>query len=249
MVFNAKKCYMMHIDRSTSQPVHFYTLCGTVLSAVANEKYLGVYIQQDLKWTLQVDQVRAAASRKLGFLRRNLRGAPRECKKLAYISLVRSSMEYACTIWDPHYSGESLKLERIQKRAARWIYSKYSRDVKSDDLVADLKWQTLEERRRALRLALLYKINKEDIAVPMKEVDLVFSSRPIRYTKANRRKNIDSKNTVANKQKLNKCGWSTDEYRYSYSLRTATQWNELPNSTVEADSEALFRSLLLPSSP
>ena len=72
MVFNAKKCYMMHIDRSTSQPVHFYTLCGTVLSAVANEKYLGVYIQQDLKWTLQVDQVRAAASRKLGFLRRNL---------------------------------------------------------------------------------------------------------------------------------------------------------------------------------
>ena len=131
----------------------------------------------------------------------------------------------------------------------RWIYSKYSRDAKSDDLVADLKWQTLEERRRALRLALLYKIIKEDIAVPMKEVDLVFSSRPIRYTKANRRKNIDSKNTVANKQKLNKCGWSTDEYRYSYSLRTATQWNELPNSTVEADSEALFKSLLLPSSP
>jgi len=81
--------------------------------ACYSEKYLGVYLNHDLKWSYHIDQVTAKAARKLGFVRRKLRGSPVDCKKLAYISLVRSGMEYASIIWDPYTKADSNKLEKI----------------------------------------------------------------------------------------------------------------------------------------
>ena len=98
MVFNASKCYVMHIHRGNSTKSYFYQICGEFLSPVTNEKYLGVHITQDLSWSLHIDRVATKASQKLGFICRNLRGAPAQCKQLAYIALVRSGMEYASTI-------------------------------------------------------------------------------------------------------------------------------------------------------
>ena len=67
------------------------------------------------------------ANQKLGFIRRNLKGTPRELKRLAYVAFVRSGMEYASIIWDPHFTKDSDALERVQRRAARWITSKRDR--------------------------------------------------------------------------------------------------------------------------
>jgi len=78
-----------------------YQLCGVVLSSVTSEMYLGVYLNHDLKWMHHVNQVAAKVLRKLGLIRQNLTGTPVDCKKLAYITLVRSGMEYASIIWDP----------------------------------------------------------------------------------------------------------------------------------------------------
>ncbi len=96
----------------TSLPsLRFLTL---TLSCVASEKYLGVYVRQDFKWNLHIDQVISQAAKKLGFIRRNLRGAPRDCKRLAYISLVCSAMQYTSVVRHPYTKANSDKLERIQ---------------------------------------------------------------------------------------------------------------------------------------
>jgi len=122
MVFNVSKCYMMHISHLSSSEQYMYQLCDVVLSSVTSEKYLGVYLNHDLKWSHHIDQVAAKASRKLGFIRRNLRGAPVDCKKLAYVTLFRSGMEYASIIWDPYTKRDSDKLDKTQQCAARWSY-------------------------------------------------------------------------------------------------------------------------------
>jgi len=59
MVFNASKCYKMHISRLSSSEQFMYQLCGVVLSSVTSEKYLVVYLNHDLKWSHHVDQVAA----------------------------------------------------------------------------------------------------------------------------------------------------------------------------------------------
>ena len=60
------------------------------------------------------------------FLRRNLKGCPEKLKQTAYISLIRSFIEYGATVWDPYQKYNSNKVERVQRRAARYVKSRYS---------------------------------------------------------------------------------------------------------------------------
>ena len=72
-----------------------YQLCGVVLDTVLQEKYLGVLLSHDMSWSNHIHTIATKAHQKLGFLRRNLKGSPLDCKKLAYVALVRSALEYA----------------------------------------------------------------------------------------------------------------------------------------------------------
>ena len=98
MRFNAAKCYVMTIHRGRTRSSFMYELCGVFLSNVDNEKYLGVDISHDLSWDSHISRSTITASQKLGFLKRNLKGCPPDLKKMAYLSTVRSSLEYAAII-------------------------------------------------------------------------------------------------------------------------------------------------------
>ena len=56
---------------------------------------------------------------------RNLQHCPKECRKNAYISLVKSVLEYGATIWDPYQKNDIEKLEKIERRGARFINKDY----------------------------------------------------------------------------------------------------------------------------
>ena len=99
MHFNPAKCYIMSTCPNRALGPHLYSLCGSVL---ANTKYLCITISEDLQWHEHVATTSAKANKVLGFLRRNLRGCPKDLKQLAYFSLIRSKLEYACVVWDPY---------------------------------------------------------------------------------------------------------------------------------------------------
>ena len=39
---------------------------------------------------------------------------------MVYKSLVRPSLEHACTVWNPHTVSDKSTVESVQRRAARW---------------------------------------------------------------------------------------------------------------------------------
>ena len=189
-------------------------------------KYLGVLISNDLSWTPHVDNVAKKANQKLGFLKRNLRASPISSKKLAYTSLIRSGLEYAATVWDLPLEKDTHKLERIQRRAARWTKSQYSRYASVDSMLDDLGWDKLADRRRNLRLILIYQIyHSEDnlIAINHEEVDLVKNQRPSRkHSKQLIRPKVGQMSTVP---------------------RTIPDWNSLERGIVSSDFDT-FKSQL-----
>jgi len=88
-------------------------LCGVVLQHVSKARYMGVLLSDDLQWSKHVQHITGKANSMLGLLRRNLRHYPEKLRELAYISLVRSLLEYCAAVWDPHKITDQLALESV----------------------------------------------------------------------------------------------------------------------------------------
>ena len=103
----------------------------------------------------------------LGFLRRNRGKWHANIKKQAYISLVRSQLEYASVIWDPHRQNQFDQLEKIQRRAVHFVRGNYQREASVTTMREDICLPTLEDRRRRARLTMFYKVINNQIAIPI----------------------------------------------------------------------------------
>ena len=50
------------------------------------------------------------------------------------------------------------KIEMVQRRAARYVTNRYRNTSSVTSMLGDLEWDTLETRRKKIRLTMMYKI-------------------------------------------------------------------------------------------
>ena len=91
------------------------------IKQVTSAKYLGITINEKLRWAEHISNISKKANATLGFLHRNLKKCPSFIKNSCYKSLIVPILEYCCTVWDPHILKDIDRIDRIQKRAARLI--------------------------------------------------------------------------------------------------------------------------------
>ena len=70
MMFNVQKCKAMHVGKNRMDAVAEYSMKGTVLETVDEEKDLGVVLKNNLKVSSQCAQTYGKASRILGAINR-----------------------------------------------------------------------------------------------------------------------------------------------------------------------------------
>ena len=104
--------------------------------------WASVLISNDLSWNEQVSKVAAKANTTLHFISRNLKHCPRSMRQTAYCSLTRSGMEYCSSVWDPHLQKDKVRLEKVNRRAARVVFNRTWRDpnVSPTVLLHQLQW-------------------------------------------------------------------------------------------------------------
>ena len=90
-----------------------------MLVSVINYSYLGVLLSNDLKWNSHVNNIVAKANKSLGFVKRNLYPCTETTKRLAYVTIVKPTLEYATAVWDPYRQQQIDSIEAVQRRAAR----------------------------------------------------------------------------------------------------------------------------------
>ena len=234
MKFNVKKCHIMTIARGRTRLSQSYTLKGEVLSSVSSAKYLGITLTEELSWSTHSNSVFKRANSTLGFLRRNLRRCPAKLKERAYISLVRSSMEYAAAVWDPHLKKDIHMLESVQRRAARFAVGDYKTTSSVTQMLHDLGWKDLQHRRRDLRLAMMYKICTGHVGIGPQDVGL---------------EGADERTRANHKFKFRVKGGSSPALRHSFAVRTVSEWNRLPETTVRQETPEAFKAELARQAP
>ena len=198
------------------------------LEQVPESQYLGVTIQSNLKWDSHISSITNKSNRTLGMLRRHLWNAPQTTKQLAYFSLVRSRLDYCAPIWDPHTAQQIDIIERIQRRAARYVLANYDPYASVTAMIQQLNWQTLQQRRTNQRLTLMYKILNGLVAVSKD-----------RYTQP-----YQGRGRLVNTHALQRQFSYTDVHKFSFFPRTIIDWNALPNSVVESPSLETFKTSL-----
>ena len=155
MVFHPDKCNVLSITWNKTPIKYSYTLHGHQLEHADKAKYLGVTIQSDLKWDSHINSITTKASKTLGFFRRNINISSTTVKEQAYKSLVRSSLEYACSVWDPYTKENITQLEQVQHRDARYVTNCYNNTSSVSNMIEHLNWRILAYRRSDARLVML----------------------------------------------------------------------------------------------
>ena len=86
-------------------------------------------------------------------------------KRWPLLRFFRPHLRYCAPVWSPHYVKDNATLERVQKRAAHWICSKWDRDLhKRNKSYAqarnELHWPSVHQHHTLLICCQIYKIIK-----------------------------------------------------------------------------------------
>ena len=229
MSFNVSKCYHMSAGPRGNNPVFQYKLNGEILKDVTHHAYLGIEFDCKLKWEQHVTKIVNKDNRSLAFLRRNLGMCPKNIKCAAYFTLVRPHLEYSACAWDPYLKGQKDKIEKVQKKAARFVENNYCREPGTmTKMLEDLHWPTLETRRKYMRLVMFYKITNN-------EIDMELPPYIMEQRRATRSSGAISNNFIPLQPRL-------DCYKFSFYVRTIVEWNMLPPELKSQTTLKLFKS-------
>ena len=127
MSFSAKKCSVLTVTQKKKPITTDYTMSGEILAHVDQQTYPRVKLTKGLDWGPHIQKITAKANKTLNKARRNLYSCSQKIKESAYISLVRPTLEYAQTVWDPYQRSHIDQVEKIQRKAVRFVSGNYSR--------------------------------------------------------------------------------------------------------------------------
>ena len=221
---NATLC----LYRSRNPLTTHYILNNHILEHVQENPYLGVIISKNLKWSTYINKICNKVNSTLGFIRRNLKHCNRKFKETAYISLVRSLFDYSSTVWDLHLQKDIDRIENVQRRQARFIYSDYKRTSSVTAIINELGWKPLNERRKEQRLVLLFKIVNDLVAIPA-DNNIEYNQRPSR---------------TSNSKQIKVPSATTEIYKHSFVPITVKDWNTLTESAVSRKTVEGFKAVI-----
>ena len=139
--------------------------------------------------------------------------------------MVRPHLEYGNAMWGPVYIGDVHKVEKIQRRAIKMIYS--------------IKNLPYEQRLRTLKLpSLIYRRRRGDMIQMFKIMEgLVRIDHTLLFTMTKMR-------TLGHSKRVCKPLSTIFLRMKSFSQRTIYDWNNLPANVVDAPSLNTFKNRL-----
>ena len=130
-------------------------------------------------------------------------------------------------------------LEKVQRKAARWVFSDYKYTTSVTRLLKDLNWKSLADRRQNQRLTLFHKIHTGGVNLNFKEnFGLNYASRVTRAGSS-----LNSKGEYQS-VKLSRPGANKTPLLKSAIIWTIPAWNSLPGSVSSSASTVSFKSAL-----
>ena len=152
VMFSAEKtCDMVLSLRPSSDPPNPLTFSGSHLKSVSTHKHLGVTFSSDLKWNIHVNDICIRAEQRICNMYSLSFKLNRKTLETLYFSFIRPILEYADVLLTNLTENDSLKIEKVQKRAGK-IVSGAIKGTSYDVIINELGWEPLNVRRNRRQL-------------------------------------------------------------------------------------------------
>ena len=136
--FKVNKCVVLQCLPSSTSAITVYNLDNFELSKVPQHKDLGIIFTTNLTWQSHYEAITAKAYKSIGLIRRTFKNTISiQPKRTLYLTLVRSTLLYCSPLWRPNLINDISMLERIQRRATKFILNDFTSDYK--ERLMDLK--------------------------------------------------------------------------------------------------------------
>ena len=220
---NHSKTKLLTITRSTRTIPMNIDINNHRISPCDTVKYLGVTINNDLKWACHIHNTCKKAKQHLGFIHRKFHKSPPQIRNQIYRTAVLPKLDYCGAVWDPHHHTDIKKLESVQKFAGKIVTKQWRAEY--PDLLASLNWKPLSSRRKNQKLKVCFNIlNNLSIISPN-----VFTLHP-RPSPRHPHNQIIFKPYV-----------KTLAHRHSFFVSVIPIWNSLPLNVISSPSPSAFK--------
>ena len=227
MRFNVSKCCCVQFTEAKIHRIdNTYYLNETPLIFSDYCKYLGVTLQSNLKWDKHIEEKTANANQTLGILKRNIKSPAHNIRELAYKALVRPKLEYASIVWSPWQVYLINSIEKVQRRAARYVYNDYRSDSSVTSMISKLYWESLETRRTKAGLIMFYKMFNGIANIPFNQYIQLSTLNSTRHS---------------HQFKLIPMYCKKNASKFSFLSRTTPVWNQLPEEIISCNSLDSFK--------
>ena len=109
-----------------------YIVNDHIINESPSYKDLGIIFTNSLSWRKHYEMISSKAYKSLGLLCRVFKDSHcPQARKSLYISLVRSKLLYCSTLWRPYLLKDIELIEKVQRRATKFILSDYTSDYRT----------------------------------------------------------------------------------------------------------------------
>ena len=230
LFFKASKCISIRFkpnsETSEGDP---YSIDGCEVSKKVSHRDLGIIFSTDMSWSCHYDHIITKAYRALGLLRRSFKCTNSiMTKKVLYLRIVRSCLLYCSPLWRPHQIQHITLLERVQRRASKYILNDYTTDYKTRLIRLNL-------------LPLMYIYELTDILFFVKSIQTPSNSFNITDPEL---LSFSTLNTRSMSRKLCHKTSNNNTTLNSYFFRLPRLWNSLPIIDVSLSYNIIKKKLI-----
>ena len=132
--FKESKCVLLRCHSSRLEHIIDFNYRINDVDLLEKDKHsdLGVLFTSNMSFSAHYSHITSKAYRILGLLRRTFKSCTNiNEKKLLYTTLVKSQLMYCSVLWRPFLKKDIELLERVQRRATKYILNDYHSDYKS----------------------------------------------------------------------------------------------------------------------
>jgi len=121
-------------------------------------------LDSTLSFNDHIEHLRKKLSKVLGAFSRARPALTLEAANRVYAAMILPILDYCDIVWHESGQGNDKVVERLQRRAARIVYSSNAAELSTDEIITKLGWEPLTKRREAHVVSLVSrKCIKNDV--------------------------------------------------------------------------------------